>query len=326
MIKKKILLLSMGDPLGIGPEICIKACLNKKIIRKCSPVIVGDIDVLKKTSKIKNISWNLINTPIDIKTNSINVFNTQKYKIKNISTHKPTKISGLASFNYIEESLNLIKKNWTNILVTAPISKQAWELAKLKYHAHTEALASITKTKKYAMIFVNNKARVILLTRHIPINQVPKNINRKNFREAINLGIDFLNSIGITNKRIGICGLNPHAGDDGLIGNEEKTILLPVIKKIKNINITNPESADSIFNKMLNNKIDLIIAMYHDQGIIPLKTISYYTCVNITWGLPIIRTSPGHGVAFDIAGKNIAKPDSMIEAINWALVLAHNLR
>jgi 4-phospho-D-threonate 3-dehydrogenase / 4-phospho-D-erythronate 3-dehydrogenase len=321
MYSKKIVLLSIGDPLGIGPEICIKACLNKTITQKCSPVIVGDIDVLKKTSKKKNIYWNIVKYPLDIqiKKNTINVFNAQKYKIKNIKIHKPAKISGLASFNYIQEAINLIKKNWTNILVTAPISKQSWELANLKYHAHTEALADITKTKKYAMIFVNNRARVILLTRHIPISLVAKNINKKTFEESINLGVDFLNSIGIKKKRIGICGLNPHAGDDGIIGNEEKLILKPVIKKITNADIIGPESADSIFYKMLNNKIDLVIAMYHDQGIVPLKAISYYTCVNITWGLPIIRTSPGHGTAFDIAGKNIANETSMIEAILWAL-------
>ncbi|MFH1714801.1 MAG: 4-hydroxythreonine-4-phosphate dehydrogenase PdxA [Elusimicrobiota bacterium] len=319
------IIITMGEPAGIGPEISLKAAVSAEINKECIPVIIGDIGVLKqglKISSLEHVKLNEIKSHNDIvyEKDTINVFYPELYRLKKTRFKAPDNSTALASFHYLEEAVRLVRSGLSNAIVTAPISKDAWVNADLPHSAHTEALAVMTDTEKFGMIFVNPQIKVILVTRHVPIKDVSENINVHSLNQAMYIGIDFLNSLGYDKKNIGVCGLNPHAGDNGVLGKEEIAEIKPVIDKFisEDVRIIGPYSADSIFKKALDGNVDIVVAMYHDQGILPLKVLSYYKCVNITHGLPFVRTSPGQGVALDIAGKGIANPESMIEAVTWA--------
>jgi 4-hydroxythreonine-4-phosphate dehydrogenase len=209
-------------------------------------------------------------------------------------------------------------------LVTAPISKKLLRDAGYRFEGHTELLAHIARTKRFAMMLVGGPLRVALVTIHVPLAKVPRLLSMKKIIEVIELSHDMCRRFGIRHPRIGVAGLNPHAGESGLLGDEERRIIAPAVRRAarKKINVTGPWPADTLFHKAYHGEFDAVVAMYHDQGLAPLKMIAFDSGVNLTLGLPFVRTSPDHGTAFDIAGKNIARPDSMIAAINLAANLA----
>lgn len=209
-------------------------------------------------------------------------------------------------------------------LVTAPISKKLLRDAGYRFEGHTELLAHIARTKRFAMMLVGGPLRVALVTIHVPLAKVPRLLSTKKIIEVIELSHDMCRRFGIRHPRIGVAGLNPHAGESGLLGDEERRIIAPAVRRAarKKINVTGPWPADTLFHKAYHGEFDAVVAMYHDQGLVPLKMIAFDSGVNLTLGLPFVRTSPDHGTAFDIAGKNIARPDSMIAAINLAANLA----
>ena len=206
-------------------------------------------------------------------------------------------------------------------IVTAPICKEGFHLAGIHVPGHTEYLAQLSGAKRVGMMLVGGGLRVLLATRHIPISQVAKQLTATAISDAIDFANEALLHLKISNGKIGVCGLNPHAGDGGVLGTEERDLILPVIEKAQKegLPVIGPIPADTIFHKALNGEYDVVIAMYHDQGLGPLKMIGFDEGINITWGLPFIRTSPDHGTAFDIAGKNKASAVSMINAIRWTL-------
>ena len=208
-------------------------------------------------------------------------------------------------------------------LVTAPISKQLLRDAGYRFEGHTELLAHIARTRRFAMMLVGGQLRVALVTIHVPLSRVPRLLSTKRITEVIELSHDACKRFGILRPTIGVAGLNPHAGEDGLLGHEERRIIAPAIQsaKRKGTNVTGPWPADTLFHKAYNGEFDAVVAMYHDQGLAPLKMIAFDSGVNLTLGLPFVRTSPDHGTAFDIAGKGIANPNSMIAAINLAAEL-----
>ena len=205
-------------------------------------------------------------------------------------------------------------------IVTAPISKEALKMAGMKWHGHTEMLAKLTNTKDYAMMLVGEPLRVILVTIHTPLRSVPDMITRESVLKTIKLAKKACDMLGIENPRIAVAGLNPHAGEAGIFGSEESNAIIPAIEDAKKLGIpvAGPYPPDTVFNKAYNGEIDMVVCMYHDQGLIPLKMIAFDRGVNVTVGLPIIRTSPDHGTAYDIAWKGIANPSSMLEAIKLA--------
>jgi 4-hydroxythreonine-4-phosphate dehydrogenase len=209
-------------------------------------------------------------------------------------------------------------------LVTAPISKKLLRDAGYRFEGHTELLAHIARTKRFAMMLVGGPLRVALVTIHVPLAKVSRLLSTKKIIEVIELSHDMCRCLGIRHPRIGVAGLNPHAGESGLLGDEERRIIAPAVRRAarKKINVTGPWPADTLFHKAYHGEFDAVVAMYHDQGLAPLKMIAFDSGVNLTLGLPFVRTSPDHGTAFDIAGKNIARPDSMIAAINLAANLA----
>ena len=225
--------------------------------------------------------------------------------------------------NWVVQGAHRCLTGELSALVTAPISKQLLRDGGYHFEGHTELLAHIAHTKRFAMMLVGGPLRVALVTIHVSLAKVPRLLSTRRITEVIELSHDACKRFGIRRPKIGVAGLNPHAGEGGLLGHEERRIIAPAIKRAvrKLGGITGPWPADTLFHKAYNGEFDAVVAMYHDQGLAPLKMIAFDSGVNLTLGLPFVRTSPDHGTAFDIAGKGIANPDSMIAAINLAAEL-----
>ncbi len=312
----------MGDPGGIGPEIIIKALYCAEIRNYCNPIVIGDAGIMKEALKLTGL-------PLRIKSiSSISDTKPMVGTIEVMNIHSrlpakkgsPSKSAGRALVTYIKKAVELALKNEVKAIVTAPISKKSLKMAGYTWPGHTEMLAELTNVKDFGMIFVSKNLKIILSTIHIPLKEVPKKVNQKLVLKTIRLAKKGTDILGIEKPRIAVAGLNPHAGESGIMGTEESGTIVPAIKKAQKegIDVSGPYPPDVIFHKAYNGHFDIIVCMYHDQGLIPFKMIAFDTGVNVTVGLPIIRTSPDHGTGFDIAWKNMADPSSMLEAIKLA--------
>lgn len=292
--------ITCGDVNGIGPEIARKAVLSKH--------------------------WNSDVKFTYIGPEPANGF-SKHWKIECNEVPNPGKITAEASRTAVAAIAHAVRgclDGELDAMVTAPICKEGLKLAGLRWPGHTEMIADLTGTKRYGMMLMGKGLRVMLATRHLPLRDVADALTRENVLEAIELTGETLRFFGFDNGRIGVCGLNPHAGDGGALGSEEQTVIMPAIEaaRSKGFNAIGPVPADVIFFQTLEKSYDAVVAMYHDQGLGPLKMHAFDCGVNFTAGLPIIRTSPDHGTAFDIAGKGLANADSMIAAIETAIELA----
>jgi 4-hydroxythreonine-4-phosphate dehydrogenase len=321
--------ITMGDPAGIGGEVILKSLNQKSITTKCRPVIIGDYSYLK--SLLGKFSLTLKITSIN-KAKDKNSFSSDSMPVVDLKNLKSSSVNfgvcradyGKASYEYIAKGIELASTGVIDALVTAPITKESFSKAGISYPGHTEMLAKLTKIKKFAMMLVGGNLRVVLVTRHVPLKDVTKELTKEKVLIAIELAHNAGKYFNLPDPKIGVCGLNPHAGEGGTIGNEEIKIIIPAVEKSKKagINVQGPYASDTIFYKALKGEYDFIIAMYHDQGLIPLKTLYFDEGVNVTLGLPFIRTSPDHGTAYDIAGKNIANSKSMEEAVKLAVKMS----
>ena len=304
----------MGDPSGIGPEVVIKALADEQIRRLAHITVIGDYFVINKVKKLLNI---------DTEFSLIDLSNVPQNKF---FLGKISGSSGKASMEYVDRALDMIKKKEADCLVTAPVNKSSVREGGIKdFEGHTEYISGKTLTKDFSMMFVGKFLKVSLVTRHMALKDVAESINMDKVYKTIMLTADCLKRFfGIESPRIGVAGLNPHAGDSGLFGSEEADIIIPAIKKalpgIKGLR--GPIPADTIFYEALNGKFDAVISMYHDQALAPFKMLYFNDGVNLTIGLPFIRTSPDHGTAFDIAGKGVAGAESMKAAILLAAALS----
>ncbi|MGC8868176.1 MAG: 4-hydroxythreonine-4-phosphate dehydrogenase PdxA [Sulfurihydrogenibium sp.] len=314
--------ISLGDPSGISPEILVKALTSKKIPKKdVAYIIYGSKNTLLKTSKDLNINlkFDVINSLEEIKKSGFYLLNLYD---KDFQPGKPSKESGKASVIFLENAVKDVLNKKTDGIVTLPISKKWIMESGFKYAGHTDYLADVSNTKDYVMALVCKKMKVGLITTHIPIKDVPSKITKDSIISKIKvIDRELKEKFDIKNPSIAVVGLNPHASDGGNIGNEEIEIITPALNQLKEegINVVGPLSADTAFNRYKD--FDIFVAMYHDQGLIPLKLLCFRKAVNITLGLPFIRTSPDHGTGYDIAGKNLADPSSLIESINTAVLL-----
>ncbi len=312
----------MGEPGGIGPEVIVKALSYAEVRDYCRPVVIGDAGVLNQAVKLSGL-------PLEIR--SISSISNSKpapgiIEVFNIKSSPPFKRgipsgkAGKALVDYIKKAVELAKRNEIDAIVTAPISKESLKLAGYSWPGHTELLAELTNTKDFAMMFTSERLKIILCTIHMALKDVPGKINEKLVLETIRLARMGTDMLGIENPRIAAAGLNPHAGESGIMGKEELSAIAPAVEKAKKegINVSGPFPPDVVFHKAYNGEFDIIVCMYHDQGLIPFKMLAFDTGVNVTVGLPVIRTSPDHGTAFDIAWKNMANPSSMLEAIKLA--------
>ncbi|MCH2449542.1 MAG: 4-hydroxythreonine-4-phosphate dehydrogenase PdxA [Gracilimonas sp.] len=329
MKRRKIphIAVSIGDFNGIGPEIILKTLAQADLYRS-TPIIISPKEVIERAEEFtfSGIDYNFIREISEVKNSVINILELKTNTIK----HSPgiqSAQSGKVAMQSIENCIQLCLNDGTDAMVTAPISKEAVNLAGFDIPGHTEFLASKTETDSVLMMLVSENLRVALVTTHIPISKVASKISKELIETKINILANSLrNDFRISHPKIAVFGLNPHAGDGGVIGMEEIDIIKPALNKIKeqqqDLILHGPFPADAFFGQKLHTKHDAILAMYHDQGLAPFKLLSFGSGVNFTAGLPIIRTSPDHGTAFDIAGKGIADPSSFKEAYNLAVELA----
>ncbi|MCX5703410.1 MAG: 4-hydroxythreonine-4-phosphate dehydrogenase PdxA, partial [Candidatus Omnitrophica bacterium] len=299
--------ITMGDPSGIGPAITSKAV--DKLKGLADFVVIGDEWVFKKAQNAKRKAPASPAGRQSYKFIDLNNVTRQSFSFGKIKAEY-----GRASIEYLDKALGLVKNREIDCLVTAPISKEAINLAGFSYSGHTEYLAKNTHTRDFAMMLLNKALRVSLVTRHIPLKDVPAQINKDRISKTIFLTHRALKQIfKIKNPRVVVCGLNPHASDNGIIGKEENRVIKPAIEKLRakfKIDINGPISSDVAIYQAKEGQYDAVIAMYHDQALIPLKFSADFTGVNMTLGLPFLRTSPLHGTAFDIAGKHkLANPN-----------------
>jgi 4-hydroxythreonine-4-phosphate dehydrogenase len=315
MLTKPKIGITMGDPNGIGPEVIVKALTCSELQGLCQPVVFGSEEVLEEAKKIVGMS---------------SVFDFAKvgdFDRARIRPGKPDKRAGEASLSCIREAVRFALEDKIDAVVTAPITKESIHLAGAKYPGHTEMLQELTGAKRVAMMFEGGRFRVVLVTIHCALSEVPRLINQGKILATIELTHESLISLfGVPEPEIVVCGLNPHAGEAGAFGNEEILHIAPAIVRAreKGIDVSGPMPADTLFYYALQGRWDAVIAMYHDQGLIPFKMVSFDEGVNVTLGLPIIRTSPDHGTAYDIAWKGKANPSSMIAAIKVAISLVKN--
>lgn len=336
-----ILAITMGDPSGIGPEIAAKALSQNEIYQKCFPLLIGNSKIIEDVLKITNIR---------IEINSISDVSQAKFKpgvlnIYEIPVKNPDKIilgktsaeAGELAFQSVKTAIDLALEGEVDGTVTGPINKESINLAGHHFSGHTEIYAHFTHTKKYAMLLADENFRVIHVTTHVPLRMACDLIKKDRVLDVIVLLNQALTELGIKHPRIGVAGLNPHAGDGGLFGQEEIEEIAPAIAEAKKsgIQAEGPVPPDTLFALANGGKFDGCVAMYHDQGHIPFKVLGFnwdqqkntmksVKGVNITLGLPIIRTSVDHGTAFEIAGKGIASPDALINAIEYAIKLCKN--
>ena len=310
-VKKPTIGITLGDPAGVGPEIIAKSLKSTKIRNLADYVIIGDAVVFKKyfPEKYKNCTF------IDLGMLSG----------KKIKMGVSDKYTAKASLEYLKHSVKILKSKKIKALVTGPVSKEAISSLGKKFQGHTEFLADAFNVKNYDMMFVCDALKTVVVTRHIPLQEVSHNLCVDKILRTIKLADKTLKgAFKIKKPKIAVCGLNPHAGEGGSIGSEEVTTIIPAINKARKIgiNAAGPFAADTIFSPDIAKAYDIVITMYHDQGTIPVKTLAFSKLVNFTIGLPFIRTSPAHGTAFNIAGKNKANPDSISAAIRLAARLA----
>ncbi|MEW6456001.1 MAG: 4-hydroxythreonine-4-phosphate dehydrogenase PdxA [Acidobacteriota bacterium] len=315
--------ITLGDPAGIGKEIILKSM--SKFVGKYNFLIIGSSDVIEnERKKLKlEIPLKLIenfNSPVK---NGFYVFDVfPKYKIEN---GVPSKKSGLLSFMYLKEATSLISKGKIDVLVTAPISKKAWEMNDIKYRGHTEYFKDYFKKDKIIMSFWSTNLKVALFTDHVALKDIFRMVKKDLILESLLFLDDELKKLGFSLK-IFVCALNPHAGENGFLGNEEIEEIIPAVQlaRKKGVNVEGPFSSDSLFFLLKNRRDVIVFSFYHDQALAPFKLISFRSGVNLTLGLPFIRTSPVHGTAFDIAGRGIADPTSMEMAIKFGAKLSFN--
>ena len=281
--------ITVGDLAGIGPEVARKAADDAGVRALCTPVLYGPEDGCEAA---------LVGAP--------------------------SAAAGRAAYDAVVAATADAVAGRIDAVATAPINKAAWAMAGLAWRGHTELLAELTGARRVAMLFHSERLRVVLATTHVPLAEVPRHLTRERLEEVVGLAHDGLPRFGYPRPRLAVAGLNPHAGENGLLGGEERSLLRPAIEacRARGVAVTGPEPADTVFVRALRGEFDAVIACYHDQGLIPIKLVAFGQAVNVTLGLPIVRTSVDHGTAYDIAGRGVADPSSMIAAVRLAAALA----
>jgi len=319
--------VTMGDPAGIGPEVVARAMVRPDVNAICRPIVFGDRLWMQQT-----FAW--LGTDVELSGTSVGdrpigrVVHITQATTEDLSSVQRGHVSGVAGragVDFVKSAAGNVLRGEVDALVTAPLNKEAMALGGCHYPGHTELLASITGTDRYGMLLVNGSLRVVHVSTHVSLLEAIGLVRRDRVLECIKLAHVACLELGIDEPRIAVAGLNPHAGENGLFGREEIEEIIPAISEARriNLNVTGPYPPDSIFIRARNGEFDLVIAMYHDQGHIPVKLNGIDGGVNITIGLPIIRVSVDHGTAFDIANLACAREDSLVQAIEVAVNLVH---
>jgi 4-hydroxythreonine-4-phosphate dehydrogenase len=334
LMSKITLAVTLGDPGGIGPEIALKAAYGPRWPNFLKLALVGYRGTLAREARRLRLplppKWIIAKdkfAPARVVNVDPGEIPLHPFPAGTRSTWRPGitgRTQGQAAADWIRYTAIACFGGLFDGMITGPVSKKSLQLAGIQHPGHTEFLAAITHTRQYAMMLIGEPLRVVLVTRHLPLSRVAQSVTRAGIVETAVLTARALRWLGVKTRTIGVCALNPHAGDQGMLGREEIATIIPAIRRLRRqgIKVEGPIPADVIFHQAMRGRYGAVLAMYHDQGLGPLKMIAFERGINVTLGLPIIRTSPDHGTAFDIAGKGIADPRSMIAAIRLAARLA----
>jgi 4-hydroxythreonine-4-phosphate dehydrogenase len=325
----------MGDPGGIGPEICAKALAEPEIYTICRPLVVGDAGIMADAMKFSHLDLAVhpCEQPADGRfvLGAVDVLDLKNMPIERLRHKQVTAEQGKASFEYVAKAIKLALDRRIDAVVTAPINKAAINAAGYHYAGHTEICAQFTGTRDYSMMLAEGNFRVAHVSTHVSLREACDRVKKERVRKVVDLAHKTLLRLGIASPRLAVAGLNPHCGEGGLFGTEDEEEIAPAVAEARGagINVEGPLPADTVFSKMIGGMYDLVVVMYHDQGHIPTKVVGFeyddqtgtwgnMAGVNVTLGLPIIRTSVDHGTAFGKAGEGRANPQSMVEAIRLA--------
>lgn len=339
---KPIVAITMGDPASIGPEISLRVFKDKKLYEQCNPIIVGDSSVLLKVMEYLPELKSKLNVVEDVKDAKfeyglVDVYEMHMVDIDQLKFGVVSKMAGNAAFQYVKKVIDLAMAGKVDATVTNALNKEAMNLAGHHFAGHTEIYAHYTHTKNYTMMLAHDNLRVVHISTHVSLRQACDLVKKPRVAEVIRIADDACKRLGIARPRVGVAGLNPHSSENGLFGNEEADEIIPAINETKaeGIDVSGPVPPDTVFPKAVGGWYDIVVAMYHDQGHIPLKMQGFQydeekkewksvAGVNITLGLPIIRTSVDHGTAFDQVLKGTANEVSLKNAIDYAVKLAEN--
>jgi 4-hydroxythreonine-4-phosphate dehydrogenase len=327
--------ITMGDPAGVGPEITAKALADPGVRATARAVVIGDARVVADAARLAGVRLPVrALRAIESATHApdtIEVLDLENADPARFSIGRVSPLCGRAAYDYVARGVELALARRIDAVVTAPINKEALAAAGMPHTGHTEILATLTGTRSYAMLLLGRELRVIHVTTHVALRRVPELVTRERVLGTIRLGDQAMRRLGLGAPRVAVCGLNPHAGESGLFGDEEASAIVPAIDaaRAEGIDATGPYPADTLMSRAAGGEFDCVVAMYHDQGHVPVKTLGFryderqkawtgLSGVNVTVGLPIVRVSVDHGTAFDRAGRGIANPESMIEAITIA--------
>ena len=339
--KRPILAISMGDPAGIGPEIIVKALSKPEIYDECRPVVAADYGVMQDALRITNskLTLNKVDRPAEARFQygCIDVIDMHDVDMSKLEYGKVSAMAGNAAFESVVKVIELAMNGEADATITPPLNKEAMNLAGHHFNGHTEIYATYTNTTEYSMMMAHDNLRVVHVSTHVSLAEACRLVKKERVLSVIKLADKTCRELGIEHPRVAVAGLNPHAGENGMFGREEIEEITPAIEEAQKLGFdaTGPYPPDSVFSKARGGGFDIVVAMYHDQGHIPLKVVGFIwdqekkkwndvAGVNITLGLPIIRSSVDHGTAFGKAGKGTASELSLINAIHYGVVLANN--
>ena len=335
-LRLPVLGITMGDPAGVGPEITAKALARADVAASCRAVVIGDRSVMAATLDMLRspLALHAVTRAADcaFAAGTLECLDLAKLDAATLLKGAVSPEAGRAAYAYIETGVRLCQAKEIDAIVTAPINKEALAAAGLQHSGHTEILATLSGTKDFAMLLMGKELKVIHVTTHVALRRVPDLVTRERVLRVIQLAQATMNFLGERRPRIAVCGLNPHAGEDGLFGDEEKSQIIPAVEAARRegLDVYGPLPADTLFSRARGGEFHIVVAMYHDQGHVPVKTLGFtydetkgtwtgLSGVNVTIGLPFLRVSVDHGTAFDRAWKGIANPESMVEAIDVAV-------
>jgi 4-hydroxythreonine-4-phosphate dehydrogenase len=335
-VKNPILGVTMGDPAGVGPEIIARACAERDVRARCRPLVIGAASTMKDALALvaSPLALHAVKGAADCRweEGALEVLDLGNVDMTTLPRCRVSAAAGRAAYAYIETSVGLARARVIDGIVTAPVNKEALAAAGMTHSGHTEILAALSNTRDFAMLLLGRELRVIHVTTHVALRRVPDLVTRERVLRTIELAQQTLDGLGLGGGRIAVAGLNPHAGEGGLFGDEETSAITPAIEaaRARGLDVTGPLPADTLFSRARGGEFDIVVAMYHDQGHIPVKTLGFtydeatkrwvgLSGVNVTVGLPFLRVSVDHGTAFDRAWRGIANPESMIEALDVAV-------
>lgn len=326
--EKPLIVITMGDPAGVGPEITAKTMASPEVHGVCRPLIIGDAAVMERISERLRLKrdYRRVSDPqrCTFEEQAPEVLQTGNLPPREIEWGQPQSGTSKAALEYVETAIGLCVSGAVDAMATGPLDKGGIVAGGVEFTGHTELLAKRTGTEEYAMMLTGGDIRVVLATTHIPLSEVAPRIKKERVLTLLRLTHRSMPLFGIHGPRIGVAALNPHGGEKGSMGREELEEIIPAVETAcsEGIEALGPYPADTLFLPSKRGNFDVFLVMYHDQGLIPLKTEAFLSAVNVTLGLPIIRTSVGHGTAYDIAGRGEADPLSMINAVKTAAGLA----